>query len=285
MPDDSVPTGLPYSHLYIERPQPTGDSAKARARLGNYLDNIDTDFQRQIAELLRLELGISVSSHTLTEHIAECSLPQFLDSLTYIFQALPRTEPYTRRKPDREWAAFAERVLVEESLTYALDDDGGVHPAPDREFVVSKASTIGVLASARYETVRVLFEKGVSELRFPESNNSAIRHTFEACENLFKLMLNGSCARMGETEIEKSLKPQLKQLLVDADYNAAVQMISALKSWTTASHQFRHAQGTEAPSQASTDLAVLMVSTGAAYIRWLAHIDKKMMEAASSASR
>jgi hypothetical protein len=277
---EGIPTGLPFSHLYLERPQPRGDSPTARARLGFYILEIDVNYRVAIATRLQLELGTVIASHKIDQHFAKCTLAQLLDSVTYTFRELPRNASYTNKMPALEWAKFVQRVFNEEAMTYVLDDRGGVHPAPDQEFVTNKAATIACLSSARYEAVRILFEKGVSELRLPSGNNSAIRHTFEACENLFKLMFD--CNRLGEAEIEKSLRPTLKKHLDPADLIACGQMIGSMKSWTTAAHQFRHAAGTEAPLQATTDFAVLMVSTGAAYIRWLVSLDQSFLRSKSN---
>jgi hypothetical protein len=54
---------------------------------------------------------------------------------------------------------------------------------------------------------------------------------------------------------------------------AAMKQLASFKDWVDASHNYRHEQGSEEPVQPPIDLAVLAVSNGAAYIRWLVALD------------
>jgi hypothetical protein len=275
---DHVPQGVPFNLLYSQRPEPAQESPKARKRIAAYVkDEIDYGSLKRISQALRQELAADVTENSVGTYLLKCSQIDFLSSLTHIASGLNLYERYGNGRPRNRWIDFVCRVFAEESVAFVVDQKGGVHPAPDLEFIAVKTSTITALSSPRYEAARVLFERSLAELKSPVTHSTAIRHTFDACENIFKLMFE-SCSRLGDTEIDKSLRPQLKQRLAAHDFDASSAMATAFKAWTTAAHQFRHAAGTASPVQASYDLAVLMISTGAAYIRWLVSIDKLMLD-------
>jgi hypothetical protein len=52
--------------------------------------------------------------------------------------------------------------------------------------------------------------------------------------------------------------------------------LSSFLEWIDACHFYRHEPGTEEPSQAPTELAIELVSVGAAFIRRLATLDKEV---------
>lgn len=266
------PEGMLYTALYVERGTPCGDSPRARARISHYISS--SPFDDKIAATIRLATGEDVYSSSLKPYLRSCPLADFLNIITHVYRCLPSR--YVDKEPNREWLLFAQLVFQEENLSYRIDKEGGVHPAPDKEFVVSTEATIAGLSGARHQAVRAMFEKALIELKNPSQTSSAIRHAFEACENLFKLMFE--CSRLGETEIEKQLKPYVLSTTTTGDRNAASAMVTGMKSWVTASHQFRHAPGTEAHEPASMDIALLMISSAAAYIRWLASLDQQSQE-------
>ncbi len=70
-----------------------------------------------------------------------------------------------------------------------------------------------------------------------------IRHTFDALENLAKLMLPDKISRLGATEIEKLLTPFVVSNLSGAKKNADDQRLASFNSWSNAAHQYRHAPG------------------------------------------
>jgi hypothetical protein len=54
----------------------------------------------------------------------------------------------------------------------------------------------------------------------------------------------------------------------------STQLADSLKAWTDAAHWYRHGQGKEEPKQPPASLAILSISAGAAFLRWLAEIDQ-----------
>ena len=86
-------------------------------------------------------------------------------------------------------------------------------------------------------------------------------------------MLGKKVTRLGAAEIERHFKPVLQKVLTGAARDAAGLMASSLADWVNAAHQYRHAQGVETTEPMPLDLAILMVSTGAGFLRWLADLD------------
>jgi len=49
-------------------------------------------------------------------------------------------------------------------------------------------------------------------------------------------------------------------------------MLNAFEDWTAACHVYRHAPGEAETSQPSFEIAILMVSQGYGFVRWLAEM-------------
>jgi hypothetical protein len=98
-----------------------------------------------------------------------------------------------------------------------------------------------------------------------------VRDTFEAAETLFKL-LTGSGKSLDEAAVKKDLWPKLAPTYQAVDptaVGAAEQLIHGFCQWVNAGHKYRHGQKTEEPVEPPIEMAVLYLSAGAAYIRWL----------------
>lgn len=125
--------------------------------------------------------------------------------------------------------------------------------------------------------MRAEFESAHEKLsQVPPDTKDAIRAAFEAMEILTKLMVGSKkLKRLGSAEVEKYLKPMVKNAYTDDEValNAANQFLSGLSDWINAAQIYRHGQEVEEPAEPPVDLAVAMVSTGAAYLRWLVKLD------------
>jgi hypothetical protein len=58
--------------------------------------------------------------------------------------------------------------------------------------------------------------------------------------------------------------------------NFASLMLNSFADWVNAAHQYRHAEGVEQPAPPPLKLAVLSVSSSAAFLRWLAEVDSRL---------
>ena len=59
--------------------------------------------------------------------------------------------------------------------------------------------------------------------------------------------------------------------------NAANSLAASLGDWVDAMHWYRHGQNTEMPAHPPFDLAMTLLSQGAAYLRWLITLDQKRL--------
>ena len=146
-----------------------------------------------------------------------------------------------------------------------------MHPAHDEEFDASRRATIAALDKPRYAAARKFFKEAIADLKQPRDTRDAVRKTFEALENVAKLMCPGDIARLTDTEVKKYLRPIALEGTNGTERNARGSMIVSLAEWVNACQQYRHAAGQPEPDAPSLDLAILMVSEGAAYLRWAHH--------------
>jgi hypothetical protein len=270
------PVGQPYSQVYVERGVPLEDSERFRLRLRGYLRDL-SDYQlRQISTVISKETGAGVYVTNVAQHITECPLVDLLDNVTHAFDALIGTQGPNDRRPHFDWLEFVARSLSEENLAYVVDGKGGVHPAHDQEFDASRRATIAALGLPRYSTARQFFDHGIADLKPPQDTRDAVRKVFEAVENVAKLM-DPKLARLGATEVDKSIRPAAIKYLTGAERDATSQMINGFSDWVIACQPYRHAPGTQEPEPPSVDLAIWIVSTGASQLRWLISLDQKLL--------
>lgn len=86
-------------------------------------------------------------------------------------------------------------------------------------------------------------------------------------------MTLGRVARLGASEIDQHLAPVVRARYKGPALNYAQGMLRAFKEWTNSAHQYRHAPGTVEPAPPPLELAILAVSTGSNFLRWLLDLD------------
>ena len=165
-------------------------------------------------------------------------------------------------------------------MHYTIDDRGGVHYKVDQEFERNRTSTIAHLNHPRYQNVDASFQAVQTALdNAAPDGKAAIRHTFEAAEILFRLICP-KAPRLGGAEINTHLKP-LVETLYGSDLTASrasMKLLASFSDWVDGVHFYRHGQGTEEPTQAPLEIAILTISMGASVIRWLAEIDQAVLK-------
>jgi hypothetical protein len=266
------PVGQKFSDVYTERGVPTDDSAAARGRIGHFLANLHT-WEHLLTAKLREETGVSVYPGYIVEFFDKCDLRQFLNSITCLYLVFPKV---ARQAPDMssgKWLDFVRKVLKQENMAYTVDDEGGVHPAFDQEFDASRRETIAMLGKPRYAAARKFFDDAIADLKQPRDTRDAVRKTFEAVENVSKLMCP-DIERLGATEVKRHLQPIALAGTSDKERDARGRMIESLAEWMNGCQKYRHAAGQPEPTEPSLDLAILMVSQGASWLRWLITLDQ-----------
>lgn len=275
-----------FSRLYIERGTPLPDSNRFRVRLYQYYwDYLRKDHDEVIRKAIPRELGAEVPyianwGYSVGDFFKQAVITDVLGAITLIHRALLKLNYKTgNNEPtyqSTEWQAFVRRAFQEENLAYTLDEWCGVHPLVDAEFERNIAATLAGLGASRYAAARTAVE--AMEAKFeqtPPDTKGAIRDAFEAVETLTKIITcSGKALDAGFVKSE--IMPRV-QTLYQSDQAAKLSGASAAQSladWVNAAHPYRHGQNTEEPIAPPEELAILLVSQGASFIRWLVDLDR-----------
>ncbi|MEO1463722.1 MAG: hypothetical protein AAFU82_15700 [Pseudomonadota bacterium] len=284
--------GARFSHLYISQDAPLRDSEKARFRLAKLCEascpkskpdryGSTTEHFRPAVKAIESEIGISFASRSTSGSYHErwdwffnrVTVVELLDTITIVGNTLhSNMEKYDRRGAFLE---TARRIFKEENLGYTIDEEGGVHPLVDSAFTATHSAAIAALSGERHKaTLDAVAKVDVCLLQDPPDYREAIRASFAANENLFKLMY--SVPRLDARSAGDKIGTSLQSLYDGhpTQQSANAKLLESYKDWINAAHFYRHEEGVEEPSQPSEDLAILMVSQGLSFVRWLAGIDR-----------
>ena len=272
MSENEIPEGVLFSRAYLTRGEPLRDSQRFRRRLSAYLDQNFRDEGSEIANRIHSEIGVDVprqyKGYDLQAFFEKAELRDVLDTITIVAKLITEEAP---AEVD-SWLTFVKRTFHEESMGYCLDSKGGVRFFVDQEFERNRLSALSCLSEPQYRAVLDSLEKSFLEIdQVPSDTKNAVREIFEAMEILTKL-LTKSQQDLDEKTIRSSLKPLL--MSQHAKEHASViastdHMVEGLVHWVNAGHKYRHGQKTEVTVAPSLTYAVLYLSTGAGYIRWL----------------
>lgn len=285
--------GKRFSHVYLVRGEPEKDSEKARFRLaklaerscppakpGRHGSSFDYDKQAQarIENELGVKFGTRSTAGTLVRswewYFNKVSVTEMLDTITVVAASL-----YNEYMTDDKSGRFlqeARRILKEENLAYEIDEIGGVHPLVDATFSVAMESAISGLDDPRYAASAACINRIDGYLlQNPQDFIGAIRAVFGACENTFKLMygvprLDAKTAGEHTGRDQQSLYKDHPNLQA-----ASAKTLEGFKQWVNAAHFYRHEQGVEEPNQPAPEVAILLISQGLSFVRWLAVLDRK----------
>ncbi|QDI74676.1 MULTISPECIES: hypothetical protein [Leisingera] len=285
--------GQRFSHTYLTKGAPEKDSKKARFRLaklcekscpppsfGRYGDAFD--YNKNAQDAIEQELGICFSSASQSGtlfprwdwYFNRITVLEMLDTITVVGNSLHRQ--YIQSSRRELFISGARKILKEENLAYEIDGSGSIHPLIDSAFSSTMQSAIVALNEPRYAaTAQTLEQVDSCLLQDPPNYIGAIRASFGACENLFKLMYKvlKLDARAAGDKIGKDQQAFYSGHPV---LNAAsAKTLEGFKDWVNAAHNYRHEQGVEEPNQPTEEVAILIISQGLSYVRWLAQIDKK----------
>ena len=265
-----------YSQLYIQFDALLQDSPRARNRLASLLRIIRAD--ERMGLVIQSALGVRIHSDGVhwvywEQFITKTDLRDVLDTITEVYKFLVRAD----RLRAILWLKETRAIFAQEHLAYEIDEDAIVHPAVDREFQRNRVSVISGLQLPRYANVLQSFERVSDELSAdPPHGKEAWRACFSAVEGLFRLMFPAS-PRLTSTEVETRLRPVLRRVYAaDATgLRAAQALASSFRDWVDATHNYRHEPGSEEPAEPPLAVAILAISNGAAFLRWLVELDQQ----------
>ncbi|MDM7860560.1 hypothetical protein QTP81_08125 [Alteromonas sp. ASW11-36] len=268
--------GKRFSQVYLKADSTVKDSLRMRNRLSAIYWDLLTSENKELVKKIHIETGAKVpfvaGSYSLSDFFESCDIRDLLDSVTIVFQHYHFGTVNSHKAS--KWHAFVSRVFSEESLGYRLDDLGGVHFFQDEEFERSRNATLAGLDSQ--PAIKEAFEKSYALLdRDPPDTASAIRAVFEALEITYKHLINAKGKeRLNSHGVQKNLKSLFQAKLTDrpVELNATEHLLDGFCDWIDAAHMYRHGQKIESTEAPSIDFAVMFISQGASYLRFLLHI-------------
>jgi hypothetical protein len=263
-----VPPGKRFTHVYTDRGEPIGDSARMRVRLRSLVFSIRP--LHEAGHIVTSELGIEF--HNWYDFFDNAPLRDILDFITVGYNHL--IDSRAAFYPD-QWLRDVQRVFSEENIHYRLDHQGGVHFNFDPEFTRATVAALSALQPQRYANSLDAYNKSLAALaEAPPDGKGAIRATFTAIEGLFRLMF---------PEVQRLAAREASRFgpLIERAYQGdrvaqetCEKLFHSLRGWIDAAHCYRHEEGKpDTVAQPPLTLPVCLISTGAAHLRWLAELD------------
>lgn len=198
-------------------------------------------------------------------------LRDILDTITLLGQ-------YMRRQgmvSEGRFRTEVQRILGEESASYRIDADFGIHPAVDSAYQANVDAAIRSLALSKFSAARGHIERADHQLLPAGNTREAIRAVFDAVENVFRQQFERA-THINQATIQNDLRPFVDGLYADpVERRTAAKIVNSLSDWVEACHFYRHEPGHAEPTPPSHDLAVILVSQGISYARWLADLMQK----------
>lgn len=291
----AISVGDLFTRQYLDRGAPLQDNQFFRSRLDAFLQANHYKDYADLAAYLRQESGIVVETfysdeyknvyYKFTDFFSSTRIEHVLSAITLIWRFLGKysqtlstrnpANPYTYKYPKAEaWHAFVSRAMREENMAYSLDEKCGVHYFVDEEFERNRVTALTCLTPVRYAAVRVAFEQAHSYLDAqPADTKASVRAAFEALEILARLM-DGQSKNLNKWMVENKLKPiAVAQAHDPTEVVVVERLFDGLACAVDGLHNYRHGQGSQQPVAPSLSVAVYVVSTVAAALRWLVAIE------------
>lgn len=291
----AIAVGELFARQYVERGAPLQDNPFFRSRLDAFLQANHYKDYADLAAYLRQESGLVVETfysdtykrayYKFTDFFSNTKIELVLSAVTLIWRFLRKysqvlttrnsASPFTYTYPSADaWHAFVARAMHEENMAYTLDDKCGVHFFIDEEFERNRVTALSCLTSARYGAVRVAFEQAHGYLDAqPADTKASVRAAFEALEILARLMDTQS-KNLNKWMVENKLKPMAVAKAQDPTEAVVVEkLFDGLALAVDGLHSYRHGQGSQQPIAPSFSMAVYVLSSVAAALRWLVAIE------------
>jgi hypothetical protein len=271
--------GKRFSQVYLERLAPLRDSVRFRNRLvAYYWEHLHDVHEERIRRLIQRETGAEIpfvsTSYSLAHFFKSNEIRDILDSITLIYQVLVEVG---WKNWAENWKEFVARILKEENLGYQLDSRCGVHYFVDEEFEQNRFSALAALEDPKYNGVRAAYEDAYRYLDAqPMDTKAAVRSMFEALEILVKQMVQTQ--NLSKWIVENTLKQKCLPLYQNEPTAAKVVagLFDGFALWVDSLHNYRHGQSSEQPVAPKEEVAVYILSSGSAFLRWLVGINNDL---------
>lgn len=292
---DDRPKGQRFNLTYLPQDDPSSDSETMRYRLAKLIEKDRYQPQKKmthfgsrnsswvadhkkIQDFVEEEIGCQF--RTVINGQTYASWPHFLRRIP-INRVLDTVTVAYRRMAEagrqNDFLSQVSRIFQEENMAYDVDQEGGVHPVIDGAFASAKRAAILGMNETRYLlSLTRINEVDAALISSPPDYIKAIRSVFGANENLFKLMYG--TPRLDARSASEKIGKQLQMIYADHPtmQRSSAQVLKSFSGWIDAAHHYRHEEGSEEPSQPDAELAIVLLSEGTAFVRWLVGIDKKL---------
>jgi hypothetical protein len=287
--ESDAPEGMRYSLVYNRSDKSVRDSIRLRIRMSYHVISFNKELN-DLEQIIYSELGVKEDrmlklSKKWPEFFEILSLSDFLDTITLAavydrgIREGYKIKGFANAVKEIDgriamYVAGVNRIFSEEAAPYRADSDAGIHPMIDASFSALQTAAIQGMNGARYAAERQSIENADRALlQSPPDMTQAIRHVFNASENLFKKLFQKS-PRLASDQIDQYLRPHLDAKLAETPARVAAQKeLESFKRWVEAAHFYRHEQGRPEPHQPPEDIGVLLISQGLSFTRWLVAID------------
>lgn len=278
MNENKPSTGKRFSHVYCERGEPAKDSILFRRRLGVFIDDEFDQISYKLAVYVRKESGIApFSSSSFINLFEREDIHTILDLITIIWRFLKQSEKLDRHFYGRnKWRDWVDRVLKEENIGYWVDEACGIHYLVDQEFEHNRFCTLKYLNRTEYTGIRDAFTSAYHYFDCDEPDTkAAVRSMFESLEILAKLLTD--CHRLNKSVVKDKLKKRAEEAYRNEPTVLKVipSIFNSFAEWVDSIQVYRHGQNEPEPVNPPIEIAVLVLSSGASYLRWLLEIDQK----------
>lgn len=271
---DQVPVGQRFSQLYLRPDRLASDSPRLRRRLITAFQDAVGQRSADFGQYLERELGIqlvrrgAMNPYLDWEDLRDGELRDILDSITLLGGYLRAS----RMTSERIYLPAVQRIFAEESASYRIDPDFGVHPAVDGAYQANIQSAVRSLAAAQFGAARAHIQRADDELLPAGNTRESIRAAYDAVENIFRQQFDRA-PHINRASIQNDLRPLVDRVHADpVEKRTAGKIVDALADWVDACHNYRHEPGHPEPTPPSDELAVLLVSQGISFSRWLADL-------------
>lgn len=270
--------GNKFSLIYIQRTEPVRDSQRFRNRLSAYYCEYLDDYEDKIVNIIEKETGAEIPSsighYNMSSFFKKNEFRDVLDSITLIFRLLSNSGYTHIAKP---WKQFVARVMKEENLGYQLDARCGVHYLVDEEFEKNRYATLSVLDNPDYNGVRAAYEDAYGYMdNDPIDTKATVRSIFESIEILIKQMVETK--NLNKWIVKTKLKERCLEFYKNDDtaIKAVSEMLDGFACWVDGLHNYRHGQVNDEPVAPTEDIAIYVLSSGSAFLRWLIGINNQL---------
>jgi hypothetical protein len=272
--------GQLFTHSYLDRGAPTADNLEFRQRLASFVQLNVADKKYQLSAYIAQETGYTkpyeVAPHTLFYTLPIARALTLVTIVYRFFLAADRAYAPSYKVSSQNWLLFVQRALREENVGYSIDLEGGVHYLVDDEFEHNRRAIIRSLNRPKYAGVLAAFNTAHNYLE-PNAldTKAAVRSVFEALEIQTKLMV--TTQNLNKYSAQNLLaEVAVKSLAIDPTATKVLKAtFIAFGEWVDGLHAYRHGQGTAEPVSPPLELAVHILSSGAAFLRLLLDVDQK----------